>query len=1210
MKTKKPKNRRKQNTMRQIHNANPQQTDKRTKEFTEAGLNPANVAWLIPYLDTAQPEDPSLLEKAVKQSPAALTQDQCTALGLLLDRLISKGRVEDQERNNRTVKAFFSIFGVSMMQDSVVKARPWLNTGSKIANMSIPLDKLLGPGAALALKASYWRGGSSVADSLRIAAKFDVIEDALSYCTDPNDPARIILACLWLGHQGPVNTLMGNITGKNARMIQLAQEGAANFLAEAAPSLNHANHSFLESYIRNAGKDAQPIPPQIAGPIQSLGSRNSNTSAVGSALFYAMETAPVLQNAFIAYAHLHPGITLRMALELGGPQRFKARLPWLVQNTPFHEVLFYLCNTSGYYREVALLAARDYPDQFAKAIKGRQYYDVKYIREVLAEGNPEQFRHIQDSKRPGLQAQVADDISKEDPKDPKALRNFILRGTGLDAILADTVITSNGARTWSAPGMNTLTYAQEYGLDDFLARAFIGMVINGSDYLFYRTWNDACCRLPQDKRTMDTVLDAVHGEGLPAYNCLILSEWEDQHSYSQKDKDEIIDQTATWMLKQPPALLTEAAEKGSAYIRTLAVYAHWKKGDYDALIPLAGDSSKQVRKTVEDAFTSRPFAEGPKAALELLQSKKAAPRETGIRILMNLHGKTANKGAFVQTYHTQLEEALAKEKSVKLANALRALLGMETLETEKKEEKSLGDPVADVLKGGKKRKVQWVLDGTQQLVSRAPGGALADAEDRLAAVMLLCQDGGPVGAQNLAEPLDAKELAAFAGSVYDLWLSQNAPSKQKWVLTFASVFGGHDMVETLKRQINQWPLESRGAIACEAVNALALSPEPDALLVVDSISRKFKFKQVKAAAGKALDAAAKVLGLSAEELADRIVPDLGLDQRGQRVFNYGPRSFTVTLTPALELAIENQDGKKIKSMPSPGKQDDPDLANAASADFKAMKKQIKTAVSTQSLRLEQALSTGRVWTGAGWRALFVEKPIMRQFAVGLIWGVYGPDGALTDTFRYLEDGSFNTADEDEYELQDDARVGLVHPVELPKESLDAWRQQLEDYEITQPILQLDRPVSRVKPEEANETSLGTFGGRVLNDMSLTGKLLGMGWYRGSIQDAGGFYDFYREDGPVGAQLNFSGSFVGGGMDDEVEVFDIQFYRSGTVQRGSYVYDTLGITDMRKPASQQSPDQRLFKLGEVPARLFSEIVYQVQKATASSTETRDDWKTRT
>lgn len=1206
--------------MRQIHNANPQQADKRMKEFTEAGLIPANIAWLIPYLDTTQPENPALLEKAVRQSPANLTQDQSMALGLLLDRLISRGRVEDQERNERTVKAFFSIFGVSLMQDSIVKARPWLSTGAKILDVSTPLEKLLGPGAALALKASYWRGGSGPANSLRLSAKPGVIEDAMSCCTDPNDPARIILACLWLGQQGTVDTLLGAATGKNAQMIKLAQEGAANFLPEAAPALNYANHSFLDAYIRNAGTDAQDIPPQIAGPIGSLGSRNSNTSAVGSALFYAMEAAPVLQNAFIAYAHLNPGLTLRMALELAGPERFKARLPWLVRHIPaFSAVLFQLCNTNGFYRETALQIARDYPEQFAKAMKGKQFYDIKYLQEVLAEANPEQFRQLQDSKRPGIQAQAAEDLSKEDPKDPKALRDFILHGTGLDAILASHTITSNGVRTWSGPGWSVLNYAENYGLDGFLARCFIAMAVNAKDYHFYRAWNDACRRLPQDMRTMETVLDAVRGEGLPAFYCLILSEWEDQHSYSQKDKSEIMDQTASWMLKQPPELLAEAAEKGSAYIRTLAVHAYWQKGDYDALLPLAGDSSKQVRKAVEDAFTSRPFAEGPKAALELLQSKKAAPRETGIRILMNLESKASSKGAFIEVYHARLEEALAKEKSVKLANALRALLGLEQVEAEGKSggEASLGDPVAEVLKGGKKRKVQWVLDGTAQLVSRAPGGALADAEDRLAAIMLLCQDGGPVGARNLAEPLEARELAAFAGAVYDLWISQNAPSKQKWVLTFASVFGGHDMVETLKKQINQWPLESRGAIACEAVNALALSPEPDALLVVDSISRKFKFKQVKAAAGKALDAAAKVLGLSAEELADRIVPDLGLDQRGQRVFSYGPRSFTVTLTPALELEIRNQDGKKIKSMPAPGKQDDPELAGGASADFKAMKKQIKTAVSTQSLRLEQALSTGRVWTGTGWRALFVEKPIMRQFAVGLIWGVYGPDGALTGTFRYLEDGSFNTVDEDEYELAGDARVGLVHPVELEKEALDAWRQQLEDYEITQPILQLDRPVSRVTPEEADETSLGTFGGRVLNDMSLTGKLLGMGWYRGSVQDAGGFYDFYREDGPIGAQLNFSGSFVGGGMDGEAEVFDIQFYRSGTVQRGSYVYDTLGQPQQPGQdftlvggAAQSRSDSRLFKLGDVPARLFSEIVYQVQKATASSTETRSDWRTRT
>ena len=39
---------------------------------------------------------------------------------------------------------------------------------------------------------------------------------------------------------------------------------------------------------------------------------------------------------------------------------------------------------------------------------------------------------------------------------------------------------------------------------------------------------------------------------------------------------------------------------------------------------------------------------------------------------------------------------------------------------------------------------------------------------------------------------------------------------------------------------------------CEAVKALSLSPLPQALLIVDGIARKFKFKQVRAAANDAL----------------------------------------------------------------------------------------------------------------------------------------------------------------------------------------------------------------------------------------------------------------------------------------------------------------------------------------------------------------------
>ena len=65
--------------------------------------------------------------------------------------------------------------------------------------------------------------------------------------------------------------------------------------------------------------------------------------------------------------------------------------------------------------------------------------------------------------------------------------------------------------------------------------------------------------------------------------------------------------------------------------------------------------------------------------------------------------------------------------------------------------------------------------------------------------------------------------------------------------------------------------------------------------------------------------AAKELGISKEELSDRIVPDLGFDAESKRTFNYGERSFVVYLTPSLELEIYDDGGKKIKNMPMQSK---------------------------------------------------------------------------------------------------------------------------------------------------------------------------------------------------------------------------------------------------------------------------------------------------
>ena len=102
-----------------------------------------------------------------------------------------------------------------------------------------------------------------------------------------------------------------------------------------------------------------------------------------------------------------------------------------------------------------------------------------------------------------------------------------------------------------------------------------------------------------------------------------------------------------------------------------------------------------------------------------------------------------------------------------------------------------------------------------------------------------------------------------------------------------------------------------------------------------------------------------------------------------------------------------------------------------------------------------------------------------------------------------------------------------------------------------------------------------FGGYILNDLSLIGKMQNMGWYRGQAEDAGIFYYFYREDKEQGliAELNFSGTYVAGENED-VTVLDVKFNK---------------------------------KISELSDRYFSEIVMQPAKAVSSSQERNEHWK---
>lgn len=585
------------------------------------------------------------------------------------------------------------------------------------------------------------------------------------------------------------------------------------------------------------------------------------------------------------------------------------------------------------------------------------------------------------------------------------------------------------------------------------------------------------------------------------------------------------------------------------------------------IFSMVGDTSKKIRELLVQVISVMSGCETEIA--DMLSAKKANIRELALEVIAKIQNTDWND---------VLRNALEKEKSEKLRTKILGLLDMEQQVQEKKEV-SKTELVEKLTKGSKGKKVAWLFQSPYKTVHFIDG---TDVPEKYMQALLICYADGeyPIGRQ-LAEKINSDELAVFAEDVLGRWIDAGAVAKNKWVLVFSAVNGKSDVISALVSNIKYWSENMRGALAVSAVKALALNGSSEALMQVDSMSRKYKSNQVKAAAKEALIDAADFLGITVDELSDRIVPDFDFDEKMCRVFDYGNRKFSVYLTPSLEIEIYNGD-KKIKNLPKPSASDDSEIAEKSYADFKEMKKQLKSAVKLQTARLEYTLMCERKWTAQNWEKLFVKNPLMHCFAVGLIWGIY-ENGCLVSSFRYLDDGSFTTSDEEEFEIPENAEISLVHPVELSDDELSAWTEQLEDYEITQPFAQLARPIYRPELDELNDNTVRRFYGREVVNHTLASCMEKNGWSRGYAEDGGCFYEFLRcdisrkikdSDGNsilvgYGAELSFSGEYIGVFQVDaeDVCIHNLYFYKAD---------------DMTKK----------IPVSEVSNRYFSEIIMQL------------------
>ncbi|MEU5990495.1 DUF4132 domain-containing protein [Spirillospora sp. NPDC047418] len=391
-----------------------------------------------------------------------------------------------------------------------------------------------------------------------------------------------------------------------------------------------------------------------------------------------------------------------------------------------------------------------------------------------------------------------------------------------------------------------------------------------------------------------------------------------------------------------------------------------------------------------------------------------------------------------------------------------------------------------------------------QLLLRGRAHALPAAAAQHVVTMLAMSKPGAeyAGVDAVRELCDPESLAGFGWALFRAWEAQGAASRDGWALAQLGLTGDDGTVRGLTPLIRAWPGEGGHAKAVSGLDVLAAIGTDVALMHLHGIAQRVKFKGLKGKAQEKIEEVAAELELTADQLADRLVPDFGLDADGSMTLDYGPRRFTVGFDEQLKPYVTDEDGKRRKALPKPGAKDDLDLAPAAYKAFSTLKKDVRTAAADQIRRLEACMVMRRRWPVREFEELLAGHPLVRHIVRRLVWlACEGEgDGGKTTAFRVAEDGTYADADDDVLTVADSAAVGIAHPIDLDG-ALDAWAGVFADYEILQPFPQLGRPVHRLTEAEAASGRLARFEGVTLP----VGKVLGLtsrGWRRGEPQDAG------------------------------------------------------------------------------------------------------------
>ncbi|NHZ66525.1 DUF4132 domain-containing protein [Massilia genomosp. 1] len=437
-----------------------------------------------------------------------------------------------------------------------------------------------------------------------------------------------------------------------------------------------------------------------------------------------------------------------------------------------------------------------------------------------------------------------------------------------------------------------------------------------------------------------------------------------------------------------------------------------------------------------------------------------------------------------------LMQVAARYEQAKVQAALRALLDQDPLDRHPAKIARLPD--------------FWQPQGWTRPRLAASGQPLPVASLEHIGVMLRFPhaDGVYAGVDQVRQACSGESLAAFAWDAFRAWTDAGSESREGWIFSALGLVGNDATARKLAPLIRAWPGEGQHARAVAGLDVLARIGSDTALVLLNGIAQKVKFKALQERAREKIAELAAARGLTSEELEDRLAPDLGLDAQGTLRLDFGPRAFLVGFDEALKPCVRDADGKRLSDLPKPNKGDDAALADAAVARFKLLKKDARTIAAQQVQRLEVAMCMRRRWDAQVFHTFLAGHPLLRHLVQRIVWGAWEAAGPrLLGCFRVAPDGALTDAADDAYALPPGALIGIPHALDLPAADAAAFGALLADYELTQPFAQIGRDTYTLSDAEKASGRLLRWNGAAVP----TGRVLGLagkGWRRGTPEGGG------------------------------------------------------------------------------------------------------------